>query len=148
MGKWIWKYILLLVMIIEGAISMNSQVMQVSDEISLRDAISKGGNIEMTKDISISTTLVISSGNVVLDLKGFSIVYDRSNIKTNNDGSDGGNDIAISINGESAFLCVKNGKIEVKAANGGDKEWKLQEKFVSCPCRTWTTWAPCFRHMP
>lgn len=123
MGKWIWKYILLLVMIIEGAISMNSQVMQVSDEISLRDAISKGGNIEMTKDISISTTLVISSGNVVLDLKGFSIVYDRSNIKTNNDGSDGGNDIAISINGESAFLCVKNGKIEVKAANGGDKEW-------------------------
>lgn len=65
MGKWIWKYILLLVMIV-GTITANAQV---TTESELRTAISKGGTVILGADIELSSILEISN-DVILDLNG------------------------------------------------------------------------------
>lgn len=73
MGKWIWKYILLLVVIV-GTITANAQV---TTESELRAAISKGGTVILGADIELSSTLEISN-DVILDLNGRSIEYKQA----------------------------------------------------------------------
>lgn len=63
MGRWIWKYILLLVMIV-GTITTNAQV---TTESELRSAIAKGGTVILGADIELGSTLEISN-DVILDL--------------------------------------------------------------------------------
>lgn len=73
MGKWIWKYILLLVMIV-GTITTNAQV---TTESELRSAIAKGGTVILGADIELGSTLEISN-DVILDLNGKSIEYKQA----------------------------------------------------------------------
>lgn len=73
MGRWIWKYILLLVMIV-GTITTNAQV---TTESELRSAIAKGGTVILGADIELGSTLEISN-DVILDLNGKSIEYKQA----------------------------------------------------------------------
>lgn len=100
MGKWIWKYILLLVMIV-GTITANAQV---TTESELRTAISKGGTVILGADIELGSTLEISN-DVILDLNGKMISRSTQN-KTA---------VTLSIKGGSVII-KGNGSLKATAS--------------------------------
>ena len=81
----------------------------ISDEVELKDAIAKGGNITLNADITISETLVVKSGKVVtLNLNGHTLNNKLDNITTD-----------VIIVEEGANLTI-NGEGTVEAVTGND----------------------------
>nr|WP_129730491.1 InlB B-repeat-containing protein [Parabacteroides goldsteinii] len=78
---------------------------------ALGNAVSISGNVvKLTDDVNLKNTLEINT-NVVLDLNGKIILYDRT-------GNPSENAVAINVNGNNANVVIKNGTIEVRAAKG------------------------------
>lgn len=106
--KIIGKYILVCLLLIFG-VKMNADVIEVNDEIELREAVSDGGYIKLLKDISLTETLTISLGDVTIDLNNYTLSMDYSNVDKDAK--------AIFINGGNLVL-KGGGRVYVQAKDG------------------------------
>lgn len=80
---------------------------------ALRNATVEGNIVTLTGNVSLSSTLNITGGTIILDLNGKTITYDRTETKEN----------ATAINVNGGNIDIKNGTIEVRAANGQNNGW-------------------------
>lgn len=109
MGKWIWKYILLLVVIVTVA-KVGAQ--EVSTKDALKNAVNTSGtaNIKLIAPIEMGDeTLTISQGTITIDLNGQTLSATRT--------SDGAA-TCISVNGGSLYLrnsSTQQGKVTATA---------------------------------
>lgn len=89
------------------------------------NAIKNGNVVTLTGAVYLSETIkVTGGGEIILDLNGQTITYDKSGEKV-----DKRNDIAIEVNGTNANITIQNGYIVVKAASGIDyKKWETSAK--------------------
>ena len=111
MGKWIWKYILLLVLIVT-VVKVGAQ--EVATKDALKAAVNTSGtaNIKLIAPIEMGDeTLTISQGSITIDLNGQTL----SATRTSN-----GAATCISVNGGSLYLrnsSTQQGKVTA-TANG------------------------------
>lgn len=109
MGRWIWKYILLLVLIVTVA---NVGAQEVATKDALKAAVNTSGtaNIKLIASIEMGDeTLTISQGTITIDLNGYTLSATRT--------SDGAA-TCISVNGGSLHLknsSTQQGKITATA---------------------------------
>lgn len=117
MKKHIWKWVLLLV----AVVNFNSWATDVNTVEGLKSALggeskaeilADGKTVRLINNVDLGSTLTITGGEMVLDLNGKTITYDRSNIYTDNPGTD------ILLNIKGGYLSIYNGFLIVKAANG------------------------------
>lgn len=86
----------------------------VNSAVALRDALKNAtesnGVVTLSGNISLSSTLRITGGTMVLNLNGYTIMYDHT----------GSSEAAtaILVEGVGANVTIKNGTIEVRAAKG------------------------------
>lgn len=121
MGKWIWKYILLLLALTKVS-GLNATDIRSAQDLknalggdSKAKLLGDGKTVQLIDHVELSSTLTIKEGTLILDLNGKTVTYDRSGIKASP-----ANDIGIDVNGDGADVLVKNGDIVVKAAKGTD----------------------------
>ena len=121
MGKWIWKYILLLVLIVT-VVKVGAQ--EVATKDALKAAVNTSGtaNIKLIAPIEMGDeTLTISQGSITIDLNGQTL----SATRTSN-----GAATCISVNGGSLYLknsSAQQGKITATAkgtTGGWGGSWK------------------------
>lgn len=103
----IGKYILLLCLLLAAVIETKADEVVVTTEEDLFAAVEKGGYIKLDADISLSKTLTISSGDIILDLNGKTLSYNQDN---------GTNQTAQCVLITGGNIVIKgNGKITVTA---------------------------------
>ena len=113
MGRWIWKYILLLVLIVTVA---NVGAQEVATKDALKAAVNTSGtaNIKLIASIEMGDeTLTISQGTITIDLNGYTLSATRT--------SDGAA-TCISVNGGSLHL--KNSSTQLFI------EWKFYHSLL------------------
>lgn len=122
MGKWIWKYILLVLALTKvSGLNAAEEIKSAQDlqkELggdSKAKLLNDGKTVQLIDHVELSSTLTIKGGTLILDLNGKTVTYDRSGIKASP-----ANDIGIDVNGNGVEMLIKNGNIVVKAAKGTD----------------------------
>lgn len=113
------KWLVLLVGVLCSVGAMATDVNSVSSLISAlgSDKAKDIGNntVQLTDNVTLSSTLTFTGGAIILDLNGKTILYDRTGTSENA--------VAINVNGNNADVIIKNGTIEVRAAKGKDGSW-------------------------
>lgn len=117
MGKWIWKYILLLVLIVTVA-KVGAQEVATKDALKAAVNISGTANIKLIAPIEMGDeTLTISQGTITIDLNGQTL----SATRTSN-----GAATCISVNGGALYLknsSTEQAKVTATAKGTTDGFW-------------------------
>lgn len=106
---WLVSLVGLLCSATGGATDVNSAAALRS---ALANATESNGVVTLSGNVSLSSTLRITGGTMVLNLNGYTITYDRT--------GSSGTATAINVEGDGADVIIKNGTIEVRAAKGAD----------------------------
>lgn len=109
-----------IVLIVGLLCSVRGGATDVNSAEALRNALGNatvnGNVVTLTGDVNLSSTLNITGGTMIFDLDGKKITYDRT----------GTQEKAIAINVNGGNVIIKNGTIEVKAANGRNNGWNTK----------------------